>query len=155
ADRLRQLPQASALFLTDAQGLEINSSNFWPVPPVDLSDREFFRDALTADGHAPLVSAPVKSRTTGRWTFFITRRVESRDGVFLGTIQAALELRHFEKFYQTITLLEGASVAIIRSDGLLLVRYPRIEAMIGTYLPKSSHWYEAVAKGGGTFRTPG
>src|SRR4029077_19546409 len=67
ADRLRQLPQASALFLTDAVGKEINSSNFWPVPAVDLSDRESFRAALTADGHAPLVSAPVKSRTTGRW----------------------------------------------------------------------------------------
>jgi signal transduction histidine kinase len=154
AARLQQLPQASELFLTDASGNEINSSNFWPVPALDLSDRAYFRDAQAADGQGLLISGPTKSRTTGRWTFFLTRRVESRAGVFLGTAQAALELRHFENFYQTITMLEDASVAVLRQDGLVLVRHPRLEGAIGTYVPKESPWY-ANAVAGGTYRSPG
>jgi hypothetical protein len=41
-NRLQALPQSSALFLTDSVGAQVNSSNFWPVPPLDLSDRSFF-----------------------------------------------------------------------------------------------------------------
>src|ERR1700722_10948833 len=79
-DRMHALPQSSAVFLTDAQGLLINSSNFWPIPPVDVSNRDFFRAAQDPGAQNMIISPPVKSQTTGRWTIFLTRRLESRAG---------------------------------------------------------------------------
>ena len=77
-NRLQALPQLSGLSLTDAAGVQINSSNYWPVPPTDLADRNFFQDAEKADGDTVVISAPSKSWTTGRWSLFFSRRIESR-----------------------------------------------------------------------------
>jgi signal transduction histidine kinase len=154
-NRMHALPQASALFLSDAFGALVNSSNYWPVPTISINDRDFFRAAQEPDATGLIISPPTRSRTTGRWTIFLTRRLESRAGVFLGTAQAAVELRYFEEFYKTITLLDGASVTILSRDGMIFVRYPLIEQAIGTFLPKESPWYGRVAAGGGTFHSPG
>ena len=65
-NRLQALPQSSALFLTDATGIQVNSSNFWPVPAVNLAGANFFTDAEnTADSTAVVISAPSKSWMTG------------------------------------------------------------------------------------------
>jgi signal transduction histidine kinase len=154
-NRLKALPQASSLFLTDALGVEVNSSNFWPVPAADLGDRDFFQYAADPDHTGLLISAPTKSRVTGNWTLFLTRRVETRAGVFLGTAQATIELRYFEDFYKTIALLDGESVTVMNRDGMILARHPQIERMIGTYLSRQSPWYKILTKGSGTFATPG
>jgi signal transduction histidine kinase len=154
-NRLKALPQASCVFLTDAVGMQVNSSNFWPVPMADLGDREFFRNATDPDHTGLLISDPIKSRITGRWTLVLTRRIESRAGVFLGTAQATIELRFFEEFYKTIALLDGESVAVMNRDGRIVARHPQVESLIGSYLPKQSQWYQMLSQGAGTFATPG
>ena len=150
-NRLQALPQLSALFLTDAVGIQVNSSNFWPVPSTNLSNHSFFKDAEKADPDTLVISAPGKSWMTGRWSLFLARRIESRAGVFLGTVQAMIELRYFEDFYKTISLPQGGSVAILRRDGMVLFRSPAMDEVLGTYIPKSSQWYDMVASGGGTY----
>jgi signal transduction histidine kinase len=154
-NRQQALPQSSALLLTDITGTQINSSNFWPVPPVALADRNFFTETERADGTSVVISAPGKSWTTGGWTLFVSRRVESRAGVFLGTVHAMIDLRYFEDFYGTISLPENGSVSIYRNDGLVLFRHPAIPDTLGTFIPKTSGWYGVVAKGGGTYEAPG
>ncbi|HTZ35538.1 MAG TPA: ATP-binding protein [Stellaceae bacterium] len=155
AGRLKALPQGTCLFLTAALGVQVNSSNFWPIPAVALGDRDSFQAAADADRQSLLISTPVKSRVTGRWTLFLTRRIESRAGVFLGTVQATIELRYFEQFYQTIATLDGESVAVMNRDGVILVRHPQIERLIGARVPRESAWEAATAKGSDTFTSPG
>ena len=154
-NRLQALPQSSSLFLTDSVGNQINSSNFWPVPPVNLGNRSFFIETEKAAPDTLVISAPSKSWTTGNWSLFISRRIESRAGVFLGTVQATIELRYFEDLYNTISLPENGSVSIFRRDGLVLFRHPGKERILGTYIPKESNWYDVVAQGGGAYEASG
>lgn len=154
-NRMRALPQAGGLFLSDALGLLVNSSNYWPVPSIKLADRDSFNAAQDPQATGLIISPPIRSSTTGRWTLYLTRRLESRAGVFLGAAQAAVELRYFEEFYKTITLLDGASVTILGRDGTIFVRYPQIERVIGTLLSRESPWYGRVASGGGTYHSLG
>jgi len=154
-NRLQALPQLSALFLTNAVGIQVNSSNFWPVPPANLADRSFFLDAEKADAATLVISAPGKSWTTGRWALFVSRRIESRAGVFLGTAQAMIELPYFENFYKTISLPEDGSVSIFRRDGMLLFRHPATDNALGSYIPSKSPWYTMMERGGGTYEAPG
>jgi diguanylate cyclase (GGDEF)-like protein len=44
------------------------------------------------------------------------------------------------------------SVALLRQDGVVLVRYPYREDDIGKKIPDQSPWYSVVAQGGGTFQ---
>jgi len=155
ANRLQALPQLGALFFTDAAGIQINSSNFWPVPPVDLANTPFFADVQKAPAETLVISAPAKSWSTGRWALFISRRIESRAGVLLGTVQAMIELHYLDDFYRTIGLPEDGSVAIFRRDGTLLFRYPAIDSKLGVTVREGSPWFELATRGGGTYEAAG
>ncbi len=150
-NRLQALPQLSALFLTDAMGVQVNSSNFWPVPPVDLTNSGFLAEAQHVSADSLVIAAPAKSWSTGRWALFVSRRIESRAGLFLGTVQAMIELHYLDAFYKTIGLPENGSVAIFRRDGTLLFRHPSTGGLLGTKVPQDSAWYDMVARGGGTY----
>jgi PAS domain S-box-containing protein len=151
--RRETLPQAEAIGLVGADGRLINSSRIWSTQRIDLSDRDFthFRDH---DDAGIFIGAPRPDRVTGAWTFFVGRRATGPHGEFLGVLIALIEVRYFEEFHEAISP-RGGSIAIFRSDGTLIARYPHAETMTGKKLASVSPWYKMVASGGGSYRTPG
>jgi diguanylate cyclase (GGDEF)-like protein len=61
----------------------------------------------------------------------IARRVTGSDGRFLGIVARALAPADFERFFESLALDEGASIAMLHRDGTMLARYPHVEPMIG------------------------
>jgi len=154
-ERLKNLPQADALALVNAEGRVVNSSRVWPIPAIDVTDRDHYRHFVDHDDPDAFVSAPVKNRMTGTWTVYLSRRVNGPHGERLGTVLGAIELRYFEEFYKAITLQNDGSVTVLRRDGTILARYPFTENQIGQTMPLVSPWYARVAADGGTYRSPG
>jgi PAS domain S-box-containing protein len=154
-DRLKVLPQADSIGLVGADGRLINGSRFWPVPAIDLSDRDYYKHLRQHDDAGMFISAPVISRLGGTWTFFLARRIDGPRGDFLGLALSAIDVRYFESFYQAITLQDGGSVALFMRNGTLLARYPHVEKMMGQALASQAPFYSRVADGGGTYRSPG
>src|SRR4029453_19657202 len=76
----------------------------------------------------------VYSRITGAWTPVIARKVTGPKGEFLGLIGRGIEPVNFERFFATVALGPGASIAMLHSDGTLLARYPHVADMIGQNL---------------------
>ncbi len=152
--RRETLPQVDAVGLVGADGTLINGSRLWPTPVVDLSDRDYFTHFRDHDDAGIFIGAPAPDRRTGAWSFFLGRRASGPHGEFLGVLLALIEIRYFEEFYQAINP-RGGSVAIFRDDGTMVARYPPAEDKMGEKLPSVSPWYEMVAKGGGSYRTPG
>ena len=74
---------------------------------------------------------PVYSRITGAWTTVIARKVTGPKGEFLGVIGRGIEPINFEKFFATVALGPGATIAMHHSDGTLLARYPHVADMVG------------------------
>jgi two-component system cell cycle sensor histidine kinase PleC len=155
ADRLKLVPQADGVGLVSAGGKLVNSSRAWPVPDVDLFERDYYLHLREADDAGVYISVPGASRTTGVGSFFLARRVDGPGGVLLGLVVSAIDARYIEDFYRAITLQESGSVAVWRRDGVMLARYPHVEAMIGQKLASQSPFYARVAEGGGTYRSPG
>jgi len=54
----------------------------------------------------------------------LARRVSGANGEFLGLVLGAIALEYFDDFYRAISLGEGHSVVIQRSDGVMLARFP-------------------------------
>ncbi|MEH2555868.1 diguanylate cyclase (GGDEF)-like protein/PAS domain S-box-containing protein [Bradyrhizobium algeriense] len=115
----------------DAEGNLINASAAWPVPPVNSADRAFFRTFKSSAQSPEMLIEPVYSRVTGVWTTVIARKVTGPKGEFLGLIGRGIEPVNFEKFFATVALGPGASIAMFHSDGTLLARYPHVADMIG------------------------
>jgi hypothetical protein len=124
-EKLAGLPQLEAITMIDADGKLINFSRYWPIPDVNVSDRDYFEALRDHPAQLTFVSRPVQNRGTGTWDIYIARRVNGLHGQFAGLILAAMSLHYFEDFYQSISLGEGSSQSLLREDGILLVRYPK------------------------------
>jgi len=154
-NQIKSLPQADAIILVDADGKMVNFSRYWPIPELDISDRDFFKYARDHDDPGAIISEPIRTRTTGTWTVYILRRIVGPDGRFLGIVQGAIRTDYLENFYRAITLENGAAVTVLRRDGTLLARYPDRDSVLNEKMPVSSGWYPVVDAGGGTYRSPG
>jgi len=130
-DKISGLPHVDAITIIDAEGNLINSSRDWPSPPINIADRDRFRLLKTDPKLTWSIGEAVRNRFAGDWTVNLARKVAGPNGEFLGLVQGSMQLSYFEKLFQTIVLGEQASISLFRNDGMLLVRYPRIETAIG------------------------
>jgi PAS domain S-box-containing protein len=153
-DRLKNLPQARAIGLVSSDGWLVNGSRLWPIPAVQLSDRDYYKHFREHDDHGLFISVPGRELMSGRSTFFLGRRVNGPDGTFVGIVLALVDAQYFEEFYRAISTSEGDSIALFRRDGTLLTRHPHLETA-GMKMPTQSPWYATIGNGGGTYRTPG
>ena len=154
-ERSDALPQIDAIALIAADGKLVNSSRVWPVQSIDLSDRDYFKRVQLDGGPGVFISAP-EIDSFRRLVFFdLARRINSANGEFVGLVLSAIDVQYLEDFFRSISLRNGASVAVFRRDGTMLARYPHIETWLGGKLPKELPFYGLLEEGGGDFRSPG
>jgi diguanylate cyclase (GGDEF)-like protein len=123
-----------AIGLIGPQGKLANLSRSFPTNDVDLSDRDYFR-ALKADPRLRVfVSQPVQNRGSGSWTIILARRLNAPNGDFSGVVFGGFTLDHLERFFQSVSLQDGAAIALVRQDGMLLARHPRSD-QVGKIIP--------------------
>lgn len=154
-DRLARLSQADAITLINAEGRLVNSSRPWPVPAIDLSDRDYYQHFRAENDGSAYISAPVQNRATGTWTVYIVRRINSAEGRFVGMILGAVQIKYFADIYRSIELPRQESFLLLRRDGTVLVRHHDPVPRAGQIIPAYSPWHALVAKGGGHYVSPG
>ncbi|HQS47907.1 MAG TPA: EAL domain-containing protein [Xanthobacteraceae bacterium] len=124
--RVHGLPQIDAITIIGTKGKLLNFSRYWPIPDVNVSDRDYFNALTTGLASTQFVSAPVLNRGTGTPTIYLAHRFSAADGSFLGLILAAMRQSYFEKFYGGIDLGSGGFIALCRQDGVVLASYPPV-----------------------------
>jgi hypothetical protein len=128
-EKIAGLPQVDALTMIDAQGKLINFSRYWPIPEVNVSDRDYFK-ALSADETLEtFISAPVKNRGSGTWNLYIARRVNDPNGKFMGLLLGAMSLQYIENFFGSTSPGASTTIALMREDGVMLAHFPHTESI--------------------------
>jgi diguanylate cyclase (GGDEF)-like protein len=147
------LPQVNAITIVDHTGKLLNFSRYWPIPSVNIADRDYFK-ALAADPQLQrFISKPVQNRGDGTWTIYLARKVTAGDGSFLGLVLGAVELSYFEGLYRQITPSDDAVISVFRNDGMLLVRHPHRENAVGKiHLTTGAALIAAQSPSGGVLR---
>jgi signal transduction histidine kinase/ActR/RegA family two-component response regulator len=153
--QLQNLSQAGTIIIVDSLGALLNWSRDDPVPAIDVSDRDYFLQMSSIDEPGVYISVPTVGRVTGKWMLFMARRINGSDGTFLGLVVALVDTGYLEDFYKTIGMVPGESVTVLRRDGIVIAGYPDIAHRRGLHMPDQSPWFDRVAKGGGTYRSPG
>jgi signal transduction histidine kinase/AmiR/NasT family two-component response regulator/HPt (histidine-containing phosphotransfer) domain-containing protein len=126
-ERLTGLPYINALTMISPDGKLINFSRYWPIPAVNVADRDYFKVIRADPNLTNFVSLPVQNRGDGAWTVYLARAVRGPRGQFAGLLLGAIELRYFEDLYSSVSLGEGSATSLVRDDGVLMVQYPRTE----------------------------
>jgi signal transduction histidine kinase len=112
----------NTIFVIGPTGREGNSSLLFPLAPTNMAGRPFYEDLKEEGGLH--ISEPDVGRVNKQKYFSFTRRRTSADGRFDGVISISVNPAYFEAFYRTVVESPADSVALVRSDGLVLVRVP-------------------------------
>jgi hypothetical protein len=132
-EKISTVAQLDAITVIGRDGRLINTSREWPVPAIDVSDRDYFQAFSNNPGLDSFLSGPLQNRLTGTWTIFMALRVRAENGEYLGIVLGAIQMSYFEDFYRAIRLEDGTSVALQRTDGIMLARFPKTEAIGRTF----------------------
>ncbi|MDF3809609.1 MULTISPECIES: ATP-binding protein [Rhodopseudomonas] len=146
ADRASHLSQVTNIIIANAAGELVSTSRSWPTPVMSVAGREQFRHLREHDDGQIFISQPVVSKLDGLWTIYVARRINDREGQFLGVVQAAMKLNHLEQLYKAVSFEQGGSTSLIRSDGALLARYPVDESMFGRRLATTDEKVKAAIR---------
>jgi diguanylate cyclase (GGDEF)-like protein len=143
----------ASINLFDANGVLTNSSEVWPVPDVNISDRDYFKAFKLGAETAPIRIELLRGRITGEWATIVAHKLTGPNGEFIGIATRTILPAIFEKYFASVALREGAAISMYQRDGTLLARYPHIEHMMGSNV-RSSEIYRYVSSpsGHGTIR---
>jgi diguanylate cyclase (GGDEF)-like protein len=134
-DKVNGLIHVDNISLFDPDGNLLNFSHGWPIPTINIADRDYFQRLKSDPKPTSVISDPLQGRVTGAWSIFLAHRVIAPNGQFRGLVTGTIELSYFEKFFSSIVLGKDSSVTLYRDDGVVLVRYPHKEAVIGSLFP--------------------
>src|ERR1017187_4017377 len=154
-DSLSHLSQAAFISLIDKNGRVVVTTQKWPTPTIDLTNRDYYPHFKNNDDKGIYVGKPVADHITGLETIFFGKRINDSNNAFLGMIIVGVRVTYFQRIYNSIKSLNDQVFAILRKDGTLLVRYEDHKLVAGEKMPAGSPWYRLVSQGGGVFRSPG
>jgi signal transduction histidine kinase len=113
-----------ALISTD--GRLINLSRFFPAPDVNVADRDYFVALKDRPSDTAFLSAPARSRTVGKWSVFLARRISDKSGAFVGIVLGTLNITYFENLFKAVQGRKGDGVSLWRRDGTVIAFSPTL-----------------------------
>jgi diguanylate cyclase (GGDEF)-like protein len=119
------------LLFIDAAGNGVVASNNQAVAGVSFAGRAYFADPATLRGDRLHVGGPTIDRTSRQYTFFVSRRVESASGEFLGVIAAPVDAWRVANVFERARLGPAMSIALATGSGTVIARAPLFEASFG------------------------
>jgi PAS domain-containing protein len=153
--RLSRLSQADFIAIIDRDGHIATTTQHWVTPKTDAANRDYFQHFTHENNDRIYISNVSTNRVTGARTIFLSKRINSSNGDFLGVVLVGLGVSYFQSIYDSITPLHDQSIAVLHPDGTVLVRYPTAIDRSNQKMPPGSPWYKAVAEGGGHYWSPG
>jgi signal transduction histidine kinase len=147
---IAHMPEIQSVLLVAANGEPLVSAGTYPVPhKVNVSRRDYFKGIL-AQPTGSYISA-VQVGAIDKHVFFgFGQRWTGPDGTIKGVINIAVSPSFFEDFYRLLVTEEGdyykgKSLVLLRDDGQMLVRYPRVAGPL-PLLNAPSPFFAAIAK---------
>lgn len=144
ASSIRQVDVATIVALN---GDVINFTRSFPPPKINLSDRDYFKAHMADPALEVFLSAPVKNRGTGAWTFYLARKIKSNAGATIGLVLTGIESSYFQDFYKAVNISSESAISLFRSDGILLARYPERPDLIGASFRDQAVFRDIISQG--------
>jgi signal transduction histidine kinase/CheY-like chemotaxis protein len=122
------LRHLQGLFVMGPSGRMIANNRAFPAPPVDVSDRTFFRHHRQG-GAQPFFTEVLTSRTTGEPFFDMSLRRNGSNGALQAVLSASLAPQYFADFYSDLAAKDRTlNIELRHAGGALLAGWPRAPA---------------------------
>lgn len=138
AQQIAAMPQVAAAWVIDAAGRELVSARVYPVNPgLDQSDRADYRALRDTNVQNFIWILRARRLEDGEFEpyFTVSLRRVTPDGRFNGVIVVAVASSYFASFYDSLIGSGRYTAALLKSDGVILARYPAPNLAAGPPLP--------------------
>jgi len=135
AARTAGVPQVRRVTIMDARGNQIYRSQDFAGPNFNVADRSYFIAQRDHPEGGMFMSELLTTRSEGRAAVILSRRLDDAQGHFNGIVAANVDLEDLDQLYRAIDVGAGSAIQLLRDDGTLLVRNPRLTEVIGHPFP--------------------
>lgn len=138
--------------VTDPQGEMLYSSVPGAPTGLNFGDRDHVRAHLKEQaGDHLFIGKPLRGRLSGRQSVQFSRPILDAQGRLVGVIIAGVAPEYFSRFYNTMDLGADASIALVRSGGLVIARTTQGAAMRDNGKLLTGFPYEPGSGAGGAY----
>jgi len=142
--RAASLGRLRGLFVYDADGRWIATTEKIDIAGLNNSDRAYFKHHRVHDDKKTVLGDPVRSRSGGQWVVTVSKRFNRPDGSFGGVVLATVDIDYFVRFYGQYDLGPNGSVALLSERGLLLARTKDDGTLVGRDMSGSTLFKERL-----------
>ncbi|NYE62532.1 diguanylate cyclase (GGDEF)-like protein/PAS domain S-box-containing protein [Duganella sp. 1224] len=116
----------------DPKGNAIATSIGNSVIGASLADRDYFRIHLDGAYKDKLfIGEPAIGKVSKKKLLFLSRRVETANGEFLGVIAAPVNVERYAKFFENSRFNTDISISLVHAQGKVIARVPNFEQAFG------------------------
>lgn len=119
-DRVGNLQEIDKAAFISAKGEVLNFSFKYPVPPINVADRDYFRQQMEPSPPPLTVGMVALDRGSGKWTFYLSQRIVDASGVSLGLAIVGLKADFLADFFEETSMRKDVAIVLQRDDGVVL-----------------------------------
>ena len=120
----RHLPDIDSMGLSDDRGNVVHWTGPMPSKRAFIGDRDYFQQLRENRNGGLVIIGPLTGRITGKWQIVLTRRLETPDGAFAGTVYAVILLERLTRILSSLEIGPHGAVILRHHDLGLIARYP-------------------------------
>ncbi|MFT4063496.1 diguanylate cyclase [Paraburkholderia sp.] len=141
-----------SVFVLDEHGNVRFDSRALAPPPANLADRDYFRVHRDSPDTGLFISHPFSPTGSDEdLRIALSRRISRPDGSFGGVVVGTLRLTYFHRLFDGMKLGPSGSMALMLSDGTMLMRRPYDSKTIGINLTGTANYSRFVRHPSGDF----
>jgi diguanylate cyclase (GGDEF)-like protein len=141
-----------SMFVLDAAGNIVFDSQAVPPRRINLARRDYFQVHRDSPNVGLYVSHPFTPTTnTEDESIALSRRISLPDGSFGGVVVGTMRLTYFRHLFAGMNLGAGGSMALMLSDGTMLMRRPYDPKIIGRGLAGTANYVRFLEQPSGDF----
>jgi diguanylate cyclase (GGDEF)-like protein len=141
----------SMLVLDEAGNAIFDSQSLTPRR-INGADRDYFVAQRDSPNLGLYVSRPFMPRPSGTAeSIALSRRLSHPDGSFAGVVVGTLRLTYFKRLFAGMNLGSGGSMALLLTDGTMLMRRPYDPKIIGINLTGTPNYTRFTKQDSGDF----
>lgn len=151
-DRAASASYLGSMLVLDPKGNVVVDSLSDDPPNLNFGDRPYFTVQRDNPNAGLYISDPYRSRLrSGSPSIALSRRISKPDGSFAGIALVAVQLDYFHHLFSGLQLGPHGSIALIRTDGVMVMRQPYDAAVIGRNISRASTFRTFLTAPEGSF----
>lgn len=147
---LAAIPESQSLRVVDTHGNFIFDAT-GKLSPATIGDRAYFQRNKNERQAGLVISEPIFARLTQNWVITLSRRLEDRQGNFMGLVQAAINTDALRHIYGTLDVGKGGVASLYDADMRLIARQPNLPNRLGKSISNPEIARNITARSAGSF----